>query len=181
MVRYIGLSEVTADQLRRAAAVAPITSVQSEYSLLERSVEHEVLPACAELGVGFVAFAPLMRGLIARRFTAAADLDQNDTRRMGRYPRLHGQALGRNLKLAETIWAIAEEHRVAPSVVALAWLLAQGVVPIPGARTVEHLEQNVRALTLELRPEEIDRLEAVVGKGGAAHGQRLPSRPAART
>ncbi len=180
-VRYIGLSEVTADQLCRAAAVAPITSVQSEYSLLERSVEKRVLPACGALRVGFVAFAPLMRGLIARRFTGADELDPSDTRRKGRYPRLQGRALDRNLELARTIWEIADRHAVAPSVVALAWLLAQGVVPIPGARTVEHLEQNLGALTLELQPEEVGSLEAVVGEGGAAHGRRLPPRPAPRS
>jgi aryl-alcohol dehydrogenase-like predicted oxidoreductase len=179
-VRHIGLSEVTTEQLRRGAAVAPIASVQSEYSLLERSVERDVLPLCESLGVGFLAFAPLMRGLIARRFTKTQELDRSDTRREGRYPRLHGQALDHNLKLVRTVWEIAGQRGVAPSVVALAWLLARGVVPIPGARTVEHLEQNLGALTFILEPEDLEVLDAVVGEGGAAEGQRLPSRPAAR-
>jgi len=180
-IRHIGLSEVSAEQLRRAAGVAPISSVQSEYSLMERSVESEVLPACEELNVGFVAFAPLMRGLIARRFTGADQLDPGDTRRQGRYPRLSGMSLDQNLALARTVWEIGDRHGVPPSAVALAWLIRRGVVPIPGARTVEHLEQNLGALSLELLPDDVESLEAVVGEGGAAHGQRLPSRPGPRT
>jgi aryl-alcohol dehydrogenase-like predicted oxidoreductase len=177
-VRHLGLSEVSVEQLRRAAAVAPITSVQSEYSLLERSVERGVLPVCEALGVGFVAFAPLMRGLIARRFTGTDELDPSDTRREGRYPRLHGRSLGKNVKLAQTVWEIAVRRGVPPSVVALAWLLARGVVAIPGAKTVEHLEQNLPATNFTLEPDELEALGAVVGDGGAAAGQRLPSRPA---
>jgi aryl-alcohol dehydrogenase-like predicted oxidoreductase len=160
--------------------VAPIASVQSEYSLLERSVEHDVLPVCEALGVGFMAFAPLMRGLIARRFSRMQDLEPSDTRREGRYPRLHGESLDRNVKLAEAVWNIARQREVPPSVVALAWLMDRGVVPIPGARTVEHLEQNLLALDFGLEPDEVAQLEAIVGEGGAAQGQRLPSRPAAR-
>ena len=177
-VRHIGLSEVSAEELRRAMAEAPISSVQSEYSLLERSVERDVLPACEGLGVGFLAFAPLMRGLIARRFTDTDELDPGDTRRSGRYPRLQGEALGQNVRLAEAVWEVADRREVPPSVVALAWLLARGAIPIPGAKRVEHLEQNLRAIDLTLEPDEIASLEAVVGAGGAAEGQRLPSRPA---
>jgi aryl-alcohol dehydrogenase-like predicted oxidoreductase len=179
-VRNIGVCEVSVEQLRRAVAVAPIASVQSEYSLLERSVERDVLPVCEALGVGFMAFAPLMRGLIAHRFSRTQDLEPSDTRREGRYPRLHGESLARNVKLAEAIWKIAQQRDVPPSVVALAWLLHRGVVPIPGARTVEHLEQNLLAQDFGLEPGELAQLEAVVGEGGAAEGQRLPSRPAAR-
>jgi len=178
-VRHLGLSEVTVEQLRRAVAVAPISSLQSEYSLLERSVEDEILPACEALEVGFLAFAPLMRGLIARRFTKADDLEPGDTRRSGRYPRLHGESLDRNVELAEAVWKVAERRDVPPSVVALAWLVARGVVPIPGAKRVEHLEQNLRALDVTLEQADIAQLEAVVGPAGAAQGQRLPSRPAA--
>jgi aryl-alcohol dehydrogenase-like predicted oxidoreductase len=180
-VRHIGISEVSAEQLRRAVGVAPITSVQSEYSLLERSVENDVLPTCEALGVGFLAFAPLMRGLIARRFTSADDLDPGDTRRAGRYPRLHGESLDRNVKLAEAIWQVADRRDAPPSVVALAWLIARDVVPIPGAKRVEHLEQNLRALQFTLKPEDVAQLEAVVGAGGGAEGQRLPSRPASKS
>jgi aryl-alcohol dehydrogenase-like predicted oxidoreductase len=180
-VRHLGLSEVTADELRRAAATAPIATVQSEYSLLERSVEREVLPECVRLGVGFLAFSPLMRGLIARRFTSTDDLDSSDSRRAGRYPRLHGDALEANQRLAQVVWELADARGVPPAQIALAWLVAQDVVPIPGAKRVEHLEQNVGASAVALDADEHARLDAAVGAGGAAHGQRLPSRPAPPT
>jgi aryl-alcohol dehydrogenase-like predicted oxidoreductase len=177
-VRRLGLSEVTAAQLRSAAATAPIASVQSEYSLLERSVEAEVLPECERLGVAFLAFAPLMRGLIARRFTQVEELDSSDTRRRGRYPRLEGEALEANLGLARLVWEIADSRGVPPSQVAIAWLLGRSpaVIPIPGAKRVDHLEQNVSALELELAPDELERLGTVVGAGGGAVGRRLPKR-----
>jgi aryl-alcohol dehydrogenase-like predicted oxidoreductase len=176
-VRHIGLSEVTPAELRRAVAVAPISSVQSEYSLLERSIEDELLPECERLGVGFLAFAPLMRGLVARRFTAVEELEPTDTRRAGRYPRLHAETLERNLDLARLVWEIADRRSLPPSQIALAWLVGRGAVPIPGAKTVRHLEQNLGALAVELSPEELGALDAVVGGGGAAHGERLPRRP----
>ncbi len=177
-VRHLGLSEVSAEQLRRAVATAPITSVQSEYSLLERSVETEVLSECERLGVGFLAFAPLMRGLIARRFTDPSELDPEDTRREGRYPRLHAEALQRNLALAEAVWEIASRRSVPAAQVALAWLIGRGAVPIPGAKSAARVEQNAGAVGLRLDGAELAALDAVVGPGGAAHGQRLPSRPA---
>jgi aryl-alcohol dehydrogenase-like predicted oxidoreductase len=177
-VRLLGLSEVSSEELRRAGATAPIASVQSEYSLLERSVEEEVLPECERLGAAFLAFAPLMRGLIARRFTRAEDLDPSDTRRRGRYPRLEGEALEANLRLAQLVWEIADDREVPPSQVALAWLLRRSpaVIPIPGANRVEHLEQNLAALELELTDGELERLENVVGAGGSAVGGRFPKR-----
>jgi aryl-alcohol dehydrogenase-like predicted oxidoreductase len=177
-VRLIGLSEVSAEQLRAAAAEAPIAAVQSEYSLLERGVEDSVLPVCERIGAAFLAFAPLMRGLIARRFTEVGELDPSDARRQGAYPRLAGEPLARNVELARLVWSIAEERGVAPAQVAIAWLLsrAQRVIPIPGARTPDHLEQNVRALGLELGDGELERLDAVVGAGGRAAGERLPRR-----
>src|SRR5262249_33254780 len=179
-VRHLGLSEVNVEQLRRAVAVAPIASLQSEYSLLERSVEVDVLPVCEALGVGFVAFAPLMRGLIAHRFTDPEHLDPGDTRREGRYPRLQGESLDQNVKLAEAVWAVAARGALPPAVLARAGLLSRGAVPIPGARTTQHLEQNLGAVDFTLEPEDIESLEAVVGEGGAAQGQRLPGRTAVR-
>jgi aryl-alcohol dehydrogenase-like predicted oxidoreductase len=175
-VRHLGLSEATAEQLRRAVATAPITSLQSEYSLLERSVELEVLPECERLGIGFLAFSPLMRGLIARRFTTVEELDLTDTRRSGRYPRLQGDALNANRRLARVVWELADARRVPPSQIALAWLIERSVVPIPGAKTVEHLEQNLGAASIVLGEQERARLERAVGAGGAAEGERLPSR-----
>jgi len=177
-VRQIGLSEVSADTHRRAAATASIASIQSEYSLLERAVEAEVLPACDRLDAAFLAFAPLMRGLIARRFTRVEELDPSDTRRRGRYPRLEGEALEANLRLARLVWEIADGRGVPPSQVALAWLLERSpaVIPIPGAKRVEHLEQNVGALELKLDAAERERLQNVVEAGGSAVGARLPTR-----
>jgi aryl-alcohol dehydrogenase-like predicted oxidoreductase len=176
--RRIGLSEVSADQIRRAASVAPIATVQSEYSLLERSVEREVLPECAGLDIAFIAFAPLMRGLIARRFTDVDQLDPTDARRQGAYPRLHGQPLRENLRLAQVVWELADERGATPSQVALAWLLGRSpsVIPIPGAKRIEHLEQNLGAAAVTLTGGELARLDAVVGVGGSASGDRLPRR-----
>lgn len=176
-VRHLGLSEVTPAQLRRATQVATIATVQSEYSLLERGAEQEVLPECERLGVAFIAFAPLMRGLIARRFTDVHDLDPTDTRRRGSYPRLQGDALRDNVELARLVWEIADARSIPPSQVAIAWLLSRPyVIPIPGARTIPHLEQNLQAAGLELSVEERERLESVVGAGGSAAGERLPRR-----
>jgi aryl-alcohol dehydrogenase-like predicted oxidoreductase len=177
-VRRIGLSEVTAEQLRRAASVAPIATVQSEYSLLERAVEREVLPECERLGIAFLAFAPLMRGLIAHRFDSVDDLDLADNRRRGAYPRLQGDALAANLELARVIWGLADEHAVPPSQIALAWLLRASrlVIPIPGAKRLAHLEQNVGALGVELSAADLERLDAVVGRAGSPSGERLPRR-----
>jgi aryl-alcohol dehydrogenase-like predicted oxidoreductase len=177
-VRHLGLSEASADEIRRAAAVAPIATLQSEYSLLERGVEREILPVCKELGIAFLPFAPLMRGLIARRFTASEELDPRDTRRAGRYPRLHGEALAANRALAARVWAIADAHDTPPAAVALAWLLQRdpGVIPIPGSKRPGHLEENVAAARLELSPADLEALDQVVGAGGAAIGERLPPR-----
>jgi len=177
-VRRIGLSEVTAEQIRRAASVAPIATVQSEYSLLERAVEAEVLPECERLGITFLAFAPLMRGLIARRFVSVDELDPSDNRRRGAYPRLQGEALAANLELARVIWELADEHAAAPAQVALAWLLRASavVIPIPGAKRPAHLEQNVGALDIALSAADLERLDAVVGRAGSPAGERLPRR-----
>jgi aryl-alcohol dehydrogenase-like predicted oxidoreductase len=177
-VRHIGVSEVSAQQLRAATGVAPIATVQSEYSLLERGVESEVLPECDRVGAAFLPFAPLMRGLIARRFTSTEDLDESDTRRRGSYPRLSGEHLERNLDLAGLVWEIADSRGATPAQVALAWLLSSSpsIVPIPGTRSTERLEENLGALELELTPDELDRLDAVVGPAGHAEGDRLPRR-----
>ena len=177
-VRRIGLSEVSAEQIRRASEVARIASVQSEYSLLERSVEAEVLPECEARGIGFMAFAPLMRGLIARRFTNVEELDDSDTRRRGAYPRLAGSSLEKNLELAQMVWEIADARGATPAQVAIAWLLSRSpaVIPIPGTRSVERLEENLGAQELELNATERTRLDAVVGPAGHAEGDRLPRR-----
>ena len=177
-VHRIGLSEVSAEQIRRAAEVALIASVQSEYSLLERGVEAEVLPECESCGIAFMAFAPLMRGLIARRFTGIEELDESDTRRRGAYPRLAGESLEKNLELAQLVWEIADARDATPAQVAIAWLLSRSptVIPIPGTRSVKRLEENLGAQELDLTEEELTRLDAVVGPAGHAEGDRLPRR-----
>jgi aryl-alcohol dehydrogenase-like predicted oxidoreductase len=178
-VRRIGLSEVSAEQIRRAAEVASIATVQSEYSLLERGVEAEVLPECDAHGIAFMPFAPLMRGLIARRFTSVEELDDSDTRRRGSYPRLSGDALEKNLELAQLVWEIADGRGATPAQVAIAWLLSRSptVIPIPGTRSVKRLEENLGAQELDLTADELTRLDAVVGPAGHAEGDRLPRRP----
>ena len=177
-VLRIGLSEVSAEQIRRASEIAPIVSVQSEYSLLERGVEAEVLPECEARGIGFMAFAPLMRGLIARRFTSVEELDDSDTRRRGAYPRLAGSSLEKNLELAQLVWETADARGTTPAQVAIAWLLSRSpaVIPIPGTRSIERLEENLGAQELKLNASERTRLDAVVGPAGHAEGDRLPRR-----
>jgi aryl-alcohol dehydrogenase-like predicted oxidoreductase len=162
-VRYIGLSEALAPDLRRAAAVHPVTSLQSEYSLLERSVEPEVLPACEELGIGFLAFAPLVRGLLAGSLTATTELEDGDFRGDDRFPRVGPEHRSTNAELAAVVAEIAAAHDATPGQVALAWLLARRpwIVPIPGTKRVEYVEDNAKAPDLELTPEDEERLDAL--------------------
>ncbi|MBW8793351.1 MAG: aldo/keto reductase [Streptomyces sp.] len=168
-VRHIGLSEASAETIRRANAVHPIAAVQTEYSLWTRDPEDEVLPACRELGIGFVPYSPLGRGFLAGRFTSPDDLDANDWRRTG--PRFTGDNLEANQRLAAKVKEIAAEKGVTPAQLALAWVLAQGedIVPIPGTKRVGYLEQNAGAVDVELTKEDLARIEAEVPR---AAGER---------
>ncbi|GGR76651.1 MULTISPECIES: aldo/keto reductase [Streptomyces] len=159
-VRHIGLSEASAETIRRAHAVHPVTAVQSEYSLWSRDVEAEVLPACRELGIGFVPYSPLGRGFLAGRFASAEELDQNDYRRTN--PRFTDANLAANLRLAEKVKEIAAEKDVTPAQLAIAWVLAQGedLVPIPGTKRRAYLEQNAAATDIELTAEDLARIDA---------------------
>jgi aryl-alcohol dehydrogenase-like predicted oxidoreductase len=159
-VRYIGLSEASAETIRRAHAVHPITAVQSEYSLWSRDVEAEVLPACRELGIGFVPYSPLGRGFLAGRFTSPDELETNDWRREN--PRFQDGNLEANLRLAAKVKEIAAEKDVTPAQLAIAWVLAQGedLVPIPGTKRRTYLEQNAGAVTIELTKEDLARIDA---------------------
>ncbi|MEU5538227.1 aldo/keto reductase [Streptomyces sp. NPDC020362] len=159
-VRHIGLSEASAETIRRAHAVHPITAVQSEYSLWTRDVEAEVLPACRELGIGFVPYSPLGRGFLAGRFSSAEDLDENDYRRNS--PRFADANIDANQRLAEKVKEIAAEKGVTPAQLAIAWVLAQGedLVPIPGTKRRTYLEQNAAAVDVELTKEELARIDA---------------------
>jgi aryl-alcohol dehydrogenase-like predicted oxidoreductase len=167
-VRYLGLSEVTAATLRRAQAVHPITAVQSEYSLWERGVERDVLPACRELGVGFVPFSPLGRGFLTGGVRTASTLPEDDMRR--RLPRFQDEHLSRNLTLADGLAAFAAERGCAAAQLALAWVLAQGtdIVPIPGTKRRAYLEQNVEATNLTLTADDLARLDGMFPPGIAS-------------
>jgi aryl-alcohol dehydrogenase-like predicted oxidoreductase len=159
-IRHIGLSEASAETIRRAHAVHPITAVQTEYSLWTRDVEAEILPTCRELGIGFVAYSPLGRGFLSGRFTSPEDLDPGDFRRNG--PRFTGENLEANLALARKVAEIAQEKGITPAQLALAWVLAQGqdIVPIPGTKRREYLEQNAGAVDVKLTPEDLARIDA---------------------
>ncbi|WP_033308750.1 aldo/keto reductase [Streptomyces iakyrus] len=159
-VRYIGLSEASARTIRRAHAVHPITAVQSEYSLWSRDVEAEVLPACRELGIGFVPYSPLGRGFLAGRFTSPDDLDANDWRRQN--PRFQDANLEANQRLAAKVQEIAAEKDVTPAQLAIAWVLAQGedLVPIPGTKRRTYLEQNAAAADIDLTMDDLARIDA---------------------
>ncbi|HLO77793.1 MAG TPA: aldo/keto reductase [Magnetospirillum sp.] len=172
-VRALGLSEVSAATLRRAHAVHPIAAVQSEYSLWTRDPEAEVLPTCRELGIGFVAYSPLGRGMLTGAITKADDLPENDFRRMS--PRFQGGNLDANLHLVDKVRELAAAKGCTPGQVALAWLLAQGpdILPIPGTKRIKYLEDNVGAASVSLSADEVSRLNAALPPGAAA-GDRYP-------
>ena len=172
-VRHLGLSEAGAETIRRAHVVHPITALQTEYSLWTRDVEDEILATCRELGIGFVAYSPLGRGFLSGRFTSADDLEQGDFRRAN--PRFQGENLERNLPLVERVEELARAKGATPAQVALAWVLSRGedVVPIPGTKHVPYLEQNVKAVDVELTAEDLRTLDQAFPAGIAA-GDRYP-------
>ncbi len=165
-VRHFGLSEAGAGTIRRAHAVHPVTAVQSEYSLWTRDPEREVLPTCAELGIGFVPFSPLGRGFLTGTVDAATAFDADDVR--ARIPRFTAQNRDANAELVEHVRSLARDRGTTPGRIALAWLLAQQpwVVPIPGTRRVERVEENVGATTVALSADDIADLDAVAGRVG---------------
>ncbi|MFG3285224.1 aldo/keto reductase [Streptomyces sp. NPDC048111] len=176
-VRHIGLSEVGAATLRRAAAVAPISDLQIEYSLISRGIEEEILPTASELGIGVTAYGVLSRGLISGHFTRDRQLAAGDFRGMS--PRFQGENLQHNLDLVEALRKIAEEKGVSVAQIAIAWVLAQGprhgvdVVPLIGARRRDRLAEALGALGVELTAADLAAIEAAVPAGAAA-GERYP-------
>lgn len=178
-VRYLGLSEVSAATLRRAHAVHPITAVQSEYSLWTRDPEPHVLPACNELGVGFVPFSPLGRAILTGAITGPESLAPEHDFRAG-MPRFQEENLARNLVLVDGLHESASTKGCTPGQLALAWLLAQGdnIVPIPGTKRVSFLEENAAAANVSLSPGDIESMDAlfaeenVVGERYVAAGMR---------
>ncbi|MGO9673163.1 MAG: aldo/keto reductase [Methylocella sp.] len=163
-VRALGLSEASAQTIRRAHAVHPIAAVQSEYSLWTRDPEADVIPTCRELGIGFVPYSPLGRGFLSGQIKSRADLGENDFR--VNLPRFAAGNLEANLALVEAIQKLAEKRGATAAQLALAWVLQQGedIVPIPGARKIRHLEENVRAVELTLDAAEVASLAAAMEK-----------------
>jgi len=161
-VKYLGLSEASPATIRRAHKVHPITALQTEYSLFERHVEAEILPTLRELGIGFVPYSPLGRGLLTGTIKPG-ELKSNDSRAT-RMPRFAGQAFDKNQALVERIQSLAEKKGATAGQLALAWVLAKGedVVPIPGTKRQKYLEENAAAAEIRLSPSEVAELEAAV-------------------
>jgi aryl-alcohol dehydrogenase-like predicted oxidoreductase len=170
-VRYIGLSEASVATIRRAHKVHPITAVQTEYSLWTRDPEEGLLNALRLMDIGFVAYSPLGRGFLTGQIKKIDDLAEDDFRRQN--PRFQGENFKKNLELVAKVEEIAKEHRTTPAQLALAWVLAQGddIVPIPGTRHPERVEENVRALDDVLSESDLRRIDAAAPKGAAA-GER---------
>lgn len=173
-MRYIGLSEAAPGDIRRAAAVAPIATLQSEYSLFERHLERDTLELLEQLGIGLLPYSPLSRGMLTGRIRSRTDLEEHDARNT--WPRFLEGNLEHNLELVDRIEAIAAEKGCTPGQLALAWLLAKRpwIVPIPGTKRIAYLEENVAAAELELTAKEVARLEEVVPAEAVA-GERYPA------
>jgi len=167
-VRYLGLSEAGPKTIRRAHAEHPITALQNEYSLWTRDPEDGVLAACRELGIGFVAYSPLGRGVLTGKITKLEDLAQDDFRRTN--PRFEAGNFEKNLELAKPVSQMAAEKGCTPGQLALAWVLAQGqnIVPIFGTKRRIYLEENIGALSVNLTAEDLKRLDQLIPKGAAA-------------
>jgi aryl-alcohol dehydrogenase-like predicted oxidoreductase len=172
-VRHLGLSEASAATVRRAHRVHPITALQTEYSLWTRDPEEGILATCRELGIGFVAYSPLGRGFLTGRWQSPDDLPADDWRRNN--PRFQEDNFRRNLDIVERLRALAARRGHTPGQIALAWLLAQGdeIVPIPGAKRRERLEENAAAVDVRLSPEDLQEIDALIPPGMAA-GMRYP-------
>ena len=172
-VRHLGLSEASASTLRRAASVHPITALQSEWSLWSRDIEDEVVPTARQLGIGIVAYSPLGRGFLTGQITSPDDFDPGDFRRNN--PRFQGENFARNIHLVDRVRELAAEKGVLPGQLALAWLFSRGddVVPIPGTKRRQYLEENVAAEQVTLTADDLARIEEAAPLGAAA-GDRYP-------
>jgi aryl-alcohol dehydrogenase-like predicted oxidoreductase len=173
-VRFLGLSEASAETIRRAHAVHPITAVQSEYSLWTRDMEAEVIPTLRELGIGFVPYSPLGRGFLTGAITSPDDLAEDDWRRTN--PRFQGENFARNLALVDQVRAVADAKGVTPAQLALAWVLSMGddAVPIPGTTKPQRVDENVAALDVVLSDDDLHRLDEAAPRGATA-GDRYPA------
>jgi aryl-alcohol dehydrogenase-like predicted oxidoreductase len=174
-VRYLALSEAGAQTIRRAHAVHPVIAVETEYSLWSRDVENEILPVCRELGIGYMAYAPLGRGYLTATIKSVDALIAKDRRR--EHPRFLPENINKNNELLKSLEAIASAHKATAAQVALAWLLAQGadIVPIPGTKRRKYLEENLAAAALQLSAAELAQLSAAFPPGVTA-GTRYPEK-----
>jgi aryl-alcohol dehydrogenase-like predicted oxidoreductase len=172
-VRFLGLSEASAETIRRAHAVHPITALQSEYSLWTRDPEDEVLGVCHELGIGFVPYSPLGRGFLTGKIQKPEDLPADDYRRTT--PRFQGENFQHNLEIVKQVEELALKKRCTPAQLALAWVLAQGedIVPIPGTKRRKYLQENVGALNVDLTREDLQRIDEAAPRDAFA-GSRYP-------
>ena len=163
-VGYLGLSEVSSETVRRAHAVHPITAVQSEYSLFERTVEERgVLKTLHELGIGFVAYSPLGRGFLSGHIRTIEDLPENDFRRA--IPRFQEAHFYKNIELVKAIETMAKDKNISASQLALAWITSKGIIPIPGTKRRKYVEQNIAAMDIELSETDLSKLESIVPLG----------------
>lgn len=172
-VRRLGICEASAETIRRAHATHPLAAVQTEYSLWFRDPEDELLPTCRELGIAYVAYSPLGRGLLSGKIHGPADIPEGDRR--AAHPRFQGDALDRNVELVARLEQIADEKGCTLPQLAIAWVLAQGeeLVPIPGAKSQAHLEENAQAAEIELSADDLARIDEVAPRGAGA-GLRYP-------
>jgi aryl-alcohol dehydrogenase-like predicted oxidoreductase len=167
-VRHLGISEASAESIRRAHAVHPVTALQSEWSLWSRDIEDEIVPTARELGIGLVPYSPLGRGFLSGQIRSIDDLAPDDFRRHS--PRFAGENFERNLELVERVQQLAKDKDCTPGQLALAWLLHQGedIAPIPGTKRIAYLEENVAALDVELTSEDLRQIDQVAPVGVAA-------------
>ena len=174
-VRYLGLSEVSADTLERASRVHPIAALQSEYSLWTRDPEDGVLDACRRLGIGFVAYSPLGRGFLTGAIRTPDDFAADDYRRTN--PRFQGENFAKNLALVDTVGTLAKDKNCTPAQLALAWVLAQGteIVPIPGTKRRRYLDENIGALAVELSAGDLVRIEKTFPRDSVRGERYLPA------
>lgn len=163
-IRYIGLSEVSKATIKKAHEIHPLTAVQTEYSLFERSAEETgILTTMKELGIGFVAYSPLGRGFLTGDIKNPEDFPENDFRKS--IPRFQGEQFYKNIQLVDEIKKIADEKELTPSQLAISWTIAKGTLPIPGTKRVKYVEQNSAAANVQLSADEMTRLEAIVPLG----------------
>ena len=176
-VRYLGLSEATPEQIRRAHKVHPITALQTEYSLWSREPEDEIIPTLRELGIGFVPYSPLGRGFLTGQFRSPDDFPEGDYRRQS--PRFMGENFAKNLQVVTELERLAARKGVSTAQLALAWVLAQGpqdFAPIPGTKRVKYLQENLAALSVTFTPDELAQIDRAAPVGVAVGERYAPRR-----